>query len=215
MTIAEPLIPSYVYVDGFNLYYGAVKGTKYKWLDICKLCRFLLPKNDIIRIKYFSAPVNARPNDPQQPIRQQVYFRALETNPNTEIILGRFLSHTVMMPIAHPNPGRPRFIDVVKTEEKGSDVNIATHLVNDAHLQRFQAAIIISNDSDLVEAIKIVHNDLHKVVIILNPFSENQSKELSDVATFVKPIRKGVLSVSQFPDSMTDQNGPFSKPSGW
>ena len=210
-----PLVPSYVYVDGFNLYYGAVKGTTYKWLDINKLCLHLLPKNYPVKIKYFSALVNSRPSDPLQPNRQQVYIRALASNPNTEVILGHFLSHVVTMPIAYPKPGGPRFIEVIKTEEKGSDVNLATHLVNDAHLQRFQAAIIISNDSDLVEAIKIVHDDLHKVVIVLNPFSENQNRELRDVATFVKPIRKRVLSVSQFPEVMADSRGSFSKPTSW
>ncbi|HVH69249.1 MAG TPA: hypothetical protein VM716_15380 [Gemmatimonadales bacterium] len=36
---------TYVYVDGFNLYYGAVKGTPFKWLDIRQLCQLLLPKH--------------------------------------------------------------------------------------------------------------------------------------------------------------------------
>ena len=61
-----------VYVDGFNLYYGAVKGTTYKWLDILRLCQYLLPKNEIIKIKYFTALVTARPSDPDQPNRQLV-----------------------------------------------------------------------------------------------------------------------------------------------
>ena len=62
-----------VYVDGFNLYYGAVKDTPYKWLDINKLCQLLLPKHTIHQIKYFTARVVARPSDPDQPTRQQVY----------------------------------------------------------------------------------------------------------------------------------------------
>ena len=47
---------TYVYVDGFNLYYGAVKGTPYKWLNIFDLCQRLLRKNTILKIKYFTAP---------------------------------------------------------------------------------------------------------------------------------------------------------------
>ena len=76
-----------VNVDGFNLYYGAVKGTAYKWLNIKTLCQLLLPKNQIVRIKYFTALVTARPNDPDQPNRQQLLFRALQTIPELEIIL--------------------------------------------------------------------------------------------------------------------------------
>ena len=85
-----------VYVDGFNLYYGAVKGTPYKWLNVKTLCELLLPKNQIIRIKYFTAPVTARPSDPDQPNRQQLLCRALQTLPELEIIFGRFLSHEIM-----------------------------------------------------------------------------------------------------------------------
>lgn len=62
-----------VYVDGFNLYYGAVRETPYKWLDLGELCRLLLPQNQINRIRYFTALVESRPYDPQQPQRQQTY----------------------------------------------------------------------------------------------------------------------------------------------
>jgi len=204
-----------VYIDGFNLYYGAVKGTPYKWLDILALCKFLLPKNQIIQIKYFTALVTARPKDPDQPNRQQVYLRALRTIPNLEIIYGHFLESKVMMPVANPLPGTPKYIRVIKTEEKGSDVNIATHLVNDAHHRRFEAAIIVSNDSDLVEAIKIVRYELHLPVGVLNPFPNMPSHELQKFATFVKPIRKGVLAASQFPETLKDEVGTFYKPSTW
>ena len=53
----------YVYVDGFNLYYGCLKGTSYKWLNIEKLSQFLFPKHSIKKIKYFTAPVKIRENE--------------------------------------------------------------------------------------------------------------------------------------------------------
>ena len=68
-----------VYIDGFNLYYGALRGTPYKWLDVAQMCRILLPKHNITQFKYYTAKVSARPNDPLQPVRQQAYFRALMT----------------------------------------------------------------------------------------------------------------------------------------
>ena len=215
MMPGKNLIPSVVYVDGFNLYYGAVKGTPYKWLDISRLVQLLLPKNQEVKIKYFTALVNSRPHDPDQPHRQQIYLRALKTIPDLEIILGHFLSHEVSMPLANCAPGHQRYTQVIKTEEKGSDVNIATHLLHDGYQGAYGVAIVMSNDSDLVEAIRIVRNELKKGVIVLNPFKDTPSVELSRVATFVKPIRQGVLAASQFPVSMQDQNGSFHKPPKW
>lgn len=209
------LIPSYAYVDGFNLYYGAVKGTAYKWLDIQKMVQLILPKNQILKIKYFTALVNARPQDPDQPIRQQMYLRALKTIPNLEIILGHFLTHPVKLPLVNPIPGQSHYAEVIKTEEKGSDVNIATHLLHDGYQGEYSVAIVISNDSDLVEAIKIVRNELNKGVIVLNPRPNSPSQELKRTATFVKDIRQGVLAASQFPISLKDRNGTFNKPPSW
>jgi hypothetical protein len=96
-----------VYIDGFNLYFGAVKGTPYKWLNLAEMCRLMLPRNQIHKIKYFTALVNARPNDPDQPIRQQTYLRALKTLPNLSIILGHFLTHECSMPLASSTAGNP------------------------------------------------------------------------------------------------------------
>lgn len=73
-----------VYVDAFNLYYGAVRGTPYKWLDLAKLSVGLVPRDSINRIRYFTARIHAQ-GDPQQPQRQQVYIRALETIPNLSV----------------------------------------------------------------------------------------------------------------------------------
>src|SRR5680860_684723 len=96
-----------VYIDGFNLYYGAVKGTPYKWLDLEALCRRLLPKDDIKRIRYFTAKISARPGDPQQPQRQQIYLRAPRTLPLVSIHHGHFLTHSVRMLLANPKPNSP------------------------------------------------------------------------------------------------------------
>ena len=204
-----------IYVDGFNLYYGAVKGTAYRWLDILKLCQLLLPKNQIVQIKYFTALVSARLNNPGQANRQQMYLRALRTIPNLEIIYGHFLEHEIMMPVANPAPGAAKYIKVIKTEEKGSDVNIAAHLLNDGYKAGYQVGVIISNDSDLAEPIRLVRQELKLPVGILNPIPAHPSHELQKAATFMKPIRKGVLSASQFPPRLIDAVGEFHKPPSW
>lgn len=206
---------TWIYIDGFNLYYGAVKDTPYRWLDLHRMCQLLLPGHQIAKIKYFTARVSGRSNDLSQPTRQQTYLRALRTLANLEIILGRFLSHEIMMPLAQPAPGGQRFVRVIKTEEKGSDVNIATHLINDGYKKEYETAVIVTNDSDLLEPIRIVRSELGLTVGVLNPHKNPTSKVLARHASFVRQIRQGVLAASQFPTVLTDAQGTFHKPPGW
>jgi len=203
-----------VYVDGFNLYYGALRKTPYRWLDLNALFKALLPKNEIQEIKYFTALVSARPNDPNQPVRQQLYLRALESFPNISVHLGHFLVHEVSMPLVVAPGEQQRYAKVIKTEEKGSDVNLATHLLHDAHMNRFDVAVVVSNDSDLLGPIKIVRGELRKRVGILNP-QKHPSRALLPHIDFIKQIRTGVLRVSQLPDQLSDSSGTFSKPGAW
>lgn len=202
------------YVDGFNLYYGAVKDTPYKWLDIAALCRYLLPHSEIKQIKYFTALISARLTDPGKPARLQTYIRALSTLPEIKIVYGSFLTHERWMPIAGSSGSKPAFIKVVRTEEKGSDVNLAAHLVHDAHEKAFELAVLITNDSDLLEAIKIIRYELGLPIGILNP-QKKPSRVLMPHISFIKQIRKGVLAASQFPDMLTDTIGIFHKPREW
>ncbi|HEX8197674.1 MAG TPA: NYN domain-containing protein [Pyrinomonadaceae bacterium] len=201
-----------IYVDGFNLYYGAIKGTPFRWLDLLKMSQLLFPIDIINKIKYFSARVSARPTDLDQPIRQSTYWRALQTIPNLEIIEGSFLVKPVMMPIANTNP--QQYARVIKTEEKGSDVNLAVHLLNDGYKRDYELAVMVTNDSDLLEPMRIVKQELNLPVGLVNPH-KNPSFVLRQHATFIKQLRKGVLQASQFPSSLTDRNGTFHKPASW
>jgi hypothetical protein len=203
-----------IYIDGFNLYYGALRNTPYRWLNPERLCQFLLPKNTIREIKYFTALVSARPTDPDQPVRQQLYLRALATLPKISIHFGHFLTHEVMMALVMPAGQTQKYVKVIKTEEKGSDVNLATHLLHGAHMGRFEVAVVISNDSDLLEPIRIVRQELHKKVGILNPHP-NPSRALLPHIDFIKQIRAGVLNAAQFPATMIDARGTFTKPAAW
>lgn len=206
---------TYAYVDGFNLYYGAVKDSPYKWLNIRRLCELLLPSHAIRTIKYFTARVSARKDDPDKPTRQQIYLRALRTLPDFEIIYGSFLSHEVMMLLADPPAGGSRFVKVFRTEEKGSDVNIATHLIHDAYQQKFKSAVLVTNDSDLQEPIRIVRGELGLEVGILNPHRHTPSRVLTKHASFIRQIREGPLKASQFSETLVDKTGEFHKPRTW
>ncbi len=201
---------TYVYVDAFNLYYGALKGTSFKWLDIDTLCRLLLPHHEVVKIRYFTAPVSAQPADPQAPQRQQIYLRALATLPTVSIHLGSFMQKQKRRPLVSDGT----YVWVHDTEEKGSDVNLATYLVHDGHRGLYEQAVVMSNDSDLKHPIEIVRDDLGLTVGLLNPHAR-VAYGLAGVADFYKPIRRGVLAVSQFPATVTDSNGAFHKPAGW
>lgn len=207
-----PPLRTYIYIDGFNFYYGQVKGTPHKWLNLDSLCRSYLnaANNDILKIKYFTSLVKSRPHDPDQGVRQQSFLRALRTLPNFDIICGHFLSHEVSMPLANGNG----YVKVIKTEEKKSDVNIAVHMLHDAYKNLYDLAVLVSNDSDLVEPLRIITGEMGKKVGILNP-QKKPSRELGKYALFQKQIRAGALAACQFPPQIQDTHGMIHKPSFW
>lgn len=209
-----PSMRTFVYIDGFNLYYGVLKGTSYKWLNLDALCRRYLDtsKNNILKIKYFTSLVKARPHDPDQTNRQQILLRALRTIPHIEIIYGHFLSHVQKMPLADGSGS----VDIIKTEEKKSDVNIAVHMLHDGYRNLYDLAVLISNDSDLSEALRIIKNDLNKKIGIINPQKDHKlSRELGQYAIFQKQLRSNALATCLFPNQLRDKHGIFHKPSRW
>ena len=204
-----------VYVDGFNLYYGALRHTSYKWLDLAALCSQILDKKHAIhRIRYFTAHVHNRPNSPGKALRQQAYLRALRTIPNLTVHLGRYLENDKWMPYAHPPATGPMTVLVRHNEEKGSDVNIATFMLLDAFDADCEAEVLISNDSDLCSPVKAVRVKFGLTMGIINPHKK-PSWPLKKVGTFYRPIHIGALQLSQFPVTMQDRNGTITKPATW
>ena len=204
-----------VYVDGFNLYYGCLKGTSHKWLDLDVLCRTLLPNNQLHRIRYFTARVKAR-DDPLAPVRQDLYLQALSTLPHVSTHLGHFLVTKARMALATPPPAGPRTVEVLKTEEKGSDVNLATYLLTDAFRGDCQTAVVITNDSDLAEPIRVISQELSIPVGLINPHPRQASRALlRQGPAFVKSIRPSVLARSQFPAEIVVRGRTIHRPQGW
>ncbi|MBI5120363.1 MAG: NYN domain-containing protein [Rhodospirillales bacterium] len=205
---------TYVYVDGFNLYYRALKGTTCKWIDLPALFKAVLhPQHQILAVKYFTARVNATPADPSKPQRQDVYLRALQAyRAEVEIHFGHFLSHTVKAPLANPGSG-PKYAEIIKTEEKGSDVNLAVHLLNDAWQDKYDCAIVVSNDSDIAESMRLVKAHCQKRVGLLTPGSSHPSRQLLAHSDFSRHIRISALQSSQLPDPIPGTK--IRKPTGW
>ena len=105
-----------IYIDGFNLYYRALKGTPFLWLNVDALCRTILPMHNILGIKYFTAVVGARPGDPAKPQRQATYFRALRTLPNLTIHQGQFRTRQIKLPLSNTNPPRMVYVDASRPD---------------------------------------------------------------------------------------------------
>lgn len=209
-----------VYVDGFNLYYGCLKRTPYRWLDIVALARALVPSHPIGRVRYFTARVSALPGDGdgQQPQRQQAYLRALASLPEVTIHYGHYLAGVRSMKLASAPAGGPQFASVIKMEEKGSDVNLATLLLVDAFRGDFDQAIVITNDSDLALPIEIVSKELKRPVGVVFPCTRpnrHPSVTLKRVATFTRAIRESVLASCLMPAQLSDAHGTIAKPSTW
>ena len=205
-----------LYIDGFNLYYRALKDTPFRWLDLRKLAEVLFPKDDIHRVCYFTARLDVRPGNPAQPQRQQAYLRALATLPGFETHYGTFRSGVKRRPLAEPIRGLPSRVLVRDAEEKGSDVNLATRLLVDGFNGRYEQAVVVSNDADFAGAMRYVRDDLGLRVTLVNPDSRNASpRDLADAATYVKRLWKSHLRRSQFPDTLTDEVGRIAKPPGW
>lgn len=205
-----------VYIDGFNLYYGSMRRSAHKWLNLQSLCDDLLPAFQVELVRYFTARAASRPTDPDVNLRQQVYLRALETLPNLEIHYGSFLTKTTKMVLASSPPLNPQFVEVIKTEEKGSDVNLASHLLLDAARDRADAFVVISNDSDLMEPIRIVRQEFGKTVGIINPHQHPSYALMKCGPNFTKRIRQGALAANQFPDPVVAADGSIiQKPSSW
>lgn len=217
-----------IYVDGFNLYYRMLKGApKYKWVNPLRLAAKVLdPANKINKVWYFTAHVSARV-DHDAPARQQTYLAALETVPEIQPKFGNFLVKKTWAGLVPPDldPSKvrakppflpwPEVVRIYRTEEKGSDVNLATQLLIDSFKDHYEVAAVITNDTDLVEPIRFVTQEMKKVVGILTPVP-NPAKSLAAVASFVHHIRESHLAASQFPEQITLKNGRvIRRPETW
>jgi len=216
-----------VYIDGFNLYYRMLKRRPAtKWLNPKALvAQILQPQHVIQRINYYTARVSARAHDPDAPARQATYLNALSTVPEIRIHEGSFMTTEPWMPLAQPPQAKPSgyawtmpppiTVKVMKSEEKGSDVNLGAHLVRDAFTNAFDVAIFLTNDSDLVEPIRIVTVEARKRVGLLVPV-KYPTQSLTAVASFHLHIRPGHLMHSQFPVQVQLADGTvITKPASW
>ncbi|MGI8484313.1 MAG: NYN domain-containing protein [Thermomicrobiales bacterium] len=218
----------HVYVDGFNFYYGLFQGQSpyspaLKWLNIVKLseavCRSQHIEGSVQAVRYCSAPSLPSATDREQPMRQELLFRALRALPEVTIILGQHVERTKKGKLFGPD-GKPQKYSsrVSAREEKGPDVNLAAYIVSDAALDEFDVAVVMSNDSDLENAIRIVRDDFSKDVYIASP--QFQMKEVTRALTNASirafKINPSLLTGCTFSNTVMDEHGALiTKPLVW
>ena len=200
-----------VYIDGLNLYYGLKsKGwRRYYWLDLQRLSEGLLrPRQRLQFVRYFTAKALLDGNDPGQVERQDAYLQALSSLPKVDIRYGFHIAKTITCP--HCGAGIRRY------EEKMTDVNIAVALLEDARDDLYDAAILISADSDLTAPIVAVRQKYaDKRVLVMFP-PERISRDLRDVANESFTIGRKLIAQSQLPDPVAKPDGyRVAKPARW
>ena len=223
---------TFVYVDGFNLYYGSLKGTPYRWLDVCSLMERLLPAADLTKIWYFTAEPRPDPSNPGVAARHREYMRALATIPILEIKPGFYQlkpsDRPLVYPLYGPDPKLPnpanRVVTVWRSEEKGSDVNLATALLVDAAARRFDQAWVVSNDADLAWPVEVAQHEYAVRVGVIKPERpagypdppRKDSWHLKQAGAEFRRIREPQLAACQFPATLLDAAGAvITKPASW
>jgi uncharacterized LabA/DUF88 family protein len=198
-----------VYVDGFNLYFGlkAKHGRKYLWLDLQALAASLLrPGQTLEQITYFTARVR---NDPEGQRRQSDYLDALASySSRVTVVDGRF----------QEKPRRCRDCGAVWTvyEEKETDVNIAAALIEDAVLDRYDTALLISADSDLCPAIVTMKRLCPEKRIIAAFPPKRHSADLKRAVDGYLPLGDDKVRQAQLPTEVVNNAGiTLRRPKHW
>jgi hypothetical protein len=211
-------IRAYAYIDGFNLYNGAVKNLPAcRWLDLRKMCERLLPPElELDWIRYFTARAGGSAADPHQPQRQDIYIRALrgECAPFS-LHEGHFRTDTEWLELAGSPADAPERVKVRVKQEKGSDVNLAANLIADAAEREIDAALVVTDDFDQEGALKMAKELYGIALIVVSPRKQrNLAKAVG--ADFFKPIHESLLHECQLPEMSLDHDGhEVHRPSTW
>lgn len=241
-----------VYVDGYNLYYGARglcgRGTPgWRWLNIRALAERLIARvpgwgsANVDRVVYCTAVIDAASN-PSGFADQDIYLKALRASAGVDHIeYGYYVARVKYAPLAVRAPSRsgipqlvtPQWpilvqdaqgnaipdatfmVSYAHREEKGSDVNVASHLLVDVLSSQVDAAVVISNDSDLKFPIAYARTKVP--VGLLNPSDNYLAGALRGRpgdgvgGHWWRQITAADLQASQLPNPVAG----FSRPAGW
>jgi uncharacterized LabA/DUF88 family protein len=199
------------YVDGFNLYFGMRERGwgRYLWLNLELLATNLLkPYQTLAGVKYFTSRVSGDPKAPGKAQRQSTFIDALAIQTDVKIFYGHYRDKSHVC-------SRCGHEDLVP-DEKMTDVNIAVEMMTDAFRDRFDVALLMSGDSDLVGPVKSIRRLFPNkwVVIAFPPRRVSMDLRTEANASFI--IGRKKLADSQFPDEITGPQGHLlRRPSEW
>ena len=197
-----------IYIDGYNLYYGLLKGTKDKWLDLERFSKELLASDhEILTINFFTSIITPYPYDRESIENQNIYLQALGANPLIKVVKGRYYRRTTHLPPASKgcldcDELHNGYVRVFKFEEKQSDVNLAVLAVHDAALDLAETFVFVTGDSDQVGTIHSIRKDFGKQVMVFNPH-ESPCLELKMAATYYRSIPRDLPARCQLPDAIS------------
>lgn len=227
-----------VYIDGYNLYYGRIRGTAYKWLDVVALFRALLnqqqPEATLDRVHYFTAPALGRfaTHGARAPESQSSYHRALQAaNPHNFLLtLGShaFDRGGTLLPRYEAGKAYDRNdrVRVWKIEEKQTDVNLALAMYRDACSGRCQQLVVCSNDSDVAPVLGAIKEDFPAIRLgVVTPRHPPRdgvrphravSSSLDRFSDWTRQyLLDAELEAAQLPDRVATGRKPIRKPDYW
>ncbi len=220
-----------VYVDGYNLYYGRLANTPYKWLAVAALFQEIVrvqdPSSHVVAVKYFTAHAVARyaRHGVASEKAQKQYHRALEIHSEglLSVILGRHSLNEKALPTVIPGkePDKSIRTPVWVVVEKKSDVNLAMAMYRDAAKNRCAQCVLCSNDSDAQPALEAMKEDFpnHRIGLVAPtaPGTHGSNVVLANLADWKrKDISDNELLKAQLPLRVVNHKGKvFTKPAHW
>jgi len=233
-----------IYIDGYNLYFGCLKGTPFKWLDPVSLTEQLLKRSgaresvlDKLAVKFFTAEISPRAASDKNSLNdQRSYHLALHNHCGSKLktIKGNYAIDKTKFPVVEKDnngnekePRESERVKIWKMEEKQSDVNVALEAVYDAITDSsIEQVVFVTNDTDIVPALEKIkfHNSLKvrppvKIGLIIPKRSDDEhrqgNKSLSELADWtIVSISEAELAKSQLPCRVLAKKTAF-KPIGW
>jgi uncharacterized LabA/DUF88 family protein len=202
------------YVDGFNLYYALKRMQRRDlyWLNLESLMQVLVPAGSSLEfVNYYTSPSLETPSNRGIRGRQELYWKALRSEPKVRILLGKIVPRTMRC-------GAHCKSSFTKWQEKETDVKIGLDILKDSLTGTVDGIILITGDTDQIPTLKMLAESCPKVPrrLFLPPMTEHFPRELTSAATFVGSLRESKLKECQFPDSICLADGRIiTRPIKW
>jgi len=237
MEDTSKLLRTAIYIDGYNLYYGRLRGTQFKWLDVVALfsqiTRSIEPYSQINLVKFFTAPALPKfSRHGKESMRSQNdYHRALEAKypDKFQKVLGSHVYEKdgTKMPLYVDDKyfDKENTVRVWRLVEKKTDVNLALAMYRDANRGVVDQVVLISNDTDTEPVIRALIEDFPSLkigIIIPRPPQISGKKvrpasiNLINLAHWSRShINDEELIFAQLPEQIPTKKKPAKKPTHW